>query len=122
MRDELREAGLDFAQTTSAIRPRGAWPRPVVPLGVLATAVPTLGDSIPGAMSGDRLIRTSSGILAAVAPVRDGVALVTGVRLNPGYWEQLGQVREARSSTCGSACSWTSSASGCGSRSRRWCW
>jgi nitrogen fixation/metabolism regulation signal transduction histidine kinase len=34
--------------------------------------------------------------MAAVAPVRDGVVLVTGVRLNPGYWEQLDQVRYAR--------------------------
>ncbi len=34
--------------------------------------------------------------MGAVAPVRDRVALITGVWLNPSYWEQLGQVREAR--------------------------
>jgi HAMP domain-containing protein len=47
-------------------------------------------------MSDDRLVRSPAGVLAAVAPVSDGVALVTGVRLNPGYWEELDQVREAR--------------------------
>ena len=95
MRDELREAGLDFTQAYE--RDSTAWRlvTTVLPPGVLAAATPELGDSIPGAMSGDRLIRTSSGILAAVAPVRDGVALVTGVRLNPGYWEELDQIREA---------------------------
>jgi len=95
MRTELRESGLDFGQVYE--RDSLAWrlTATVVPLGVLAATSPELGDSIPPAMSGDRLIRTSSGILAAVAPVRDGVALVTGVRLNPGYWEQLGQIREA---------------------------
>jgi len=95
MRTELRESGLDFGQVYE--RDSLAWrlTATVVPLGVLAATSPELGDSIPPAMSGDRLIRTPSGILAAVAPVRDGVALVTGVRLNPGYWEQLGQIREA---------------------------
>ena len=95
MRTELRESELDFGQLYE--RDSLAWrlTATVVPLGVLAATSPELGDSIPPAMSGDRLIRTSSGILAAVAPVRDGVALVTGVRLNPGYWEQLGQIREA---------------------------
>jgi nitrogen fixation/metabolism regulation signal transduction histidine kinase len=96
MRDELREAGLDFAQAYERDSLRWHLATTVVPAGVLAATSPELGDSIPGAMSGDRLIRTSSGILAAVAPVRDGVALVTGVRLNPGYWEQLDQIREAR--------------------------
>jgi len=96
MRTELRESELDFGQIYE--RDSLAWRlrATVVPLGVLAASSPELGDSIPGAMSGDRLIRTSSGILAAVAPVRDGVTLVTGVRLNPGYWEELDQVREAR--------------------------
>ena len=96
MRTELRESGLDFGQVYE--RDSLAWrlAATVVPLGVLAAEAPALGDSIPGAMSGDRLIRTSSGVLAAVAPVSDGVALVTGVRLNPGYWEQLDQVRQAR--------------------------
>ena len=96
MRTELRESGLDFGQVYE--RDSLAWrlAATVVPTGVLAATSPELGDSIPGAMSGDRLIRTSSGMLAAVAPVRDGVALVTGVRLNPGYWEQLDQIRQAR--------------------------
>jgi nitrogen fixation/metabolism regulation signal transduction histidine kinase len=96
MRDELREAGLDFAQAYERDSLRWHLATTVVPSGVLATTSPELGDSIPGAMSGDRLIRTSAGVLAAVAPVRDGVAIVTGVHLNPGYWEQLGQIREAR--------------------------
>src|SRR5262249_55610143 len=96
MRTELRESGLDFGQVYE--RDSSAWrlTGTVVPVGVLAAMVPQLGDSIPGAMAGDRLIRATSGILAAVAPVRDGVAMVTGVRLNAGYWEELDQVRQAR--------------------------
>src|SRR5262249_57959380 len=92
----VRESGLDCGQVDE--RDSRAWrlAGTVVPVGVLAAMVPQLGDSIPGAMAGDRLIRTTSGILAAVAPVRDGVAMVTGVRLNPGYWEELDQVRQAR--------------------------
>jgi nitrogen fixation/metabolism regulation signal transduction histidine kinase len=95
VRSGLREAGLDFAQVYE--RDSTAWrlAATVVPAGVLAAASPDLGPAIAGAMSGERLIRSPAGVLAAVAPVTDGVALVTGVRLNPGYWEQLGQVREA---------------------------
>ena len=55
-----------------------------------------LSSEIPAALSGDRLVRSPSGVLGAAAPVRDRVTLVTGVWLNPSYWEQLGQVREAR--------------------------
>src|SRR5262245_24240198 len=95
MRTELREAGLDFVQIYE--RDSTAWrvATTVAPAGVLAAFEPQLGSEIPAAMSGDRLIRTPAGILAAVSPVRDGVAMVTGVRLNPGYWEQLDQVRVA---------------------------
>src|SRR5260221_4206875 len=55
-----------------------------------------LASEIPAAMAADRLVRSPSGVMGAVAPVRDRVALITGVWLNPSYWEQLGQVREAR--------------------------
>src|SRR5262249_12376322 len=54
------------------------------------------GRAMAAAMSDDRLVRSPAGVLAAVAPVSDGVTLVTGVRLNPGYWEELDQVRQAR--------------------------
>jgi len=96
MRSGLRETGLDFAQVYE--RDSTAWrlAATVVPAGVLAAGSPDLGTAIAAAMAGDRLIRSPAGVLAAVSPVSDGVALVTGVRLNPGYWEQIGEIREAR--------------------------
>ena len=96
VRRELRESGLDFTQVYE--RDSTVWrlAATVVPAGVLAAEPQDLGNALADALAGDRLVRSPTGVLAAVAPVRDGVVLVTGVRLNPGYWEQIGQVREAR--------------------------
>ena len=96
VRDGLRQAGLDFAQVYERDSTTWRLAATVVPAGVLAANVPDLGSAIAAAMSDDRLLRSPAGVLAAVSPVSDGVALVTGVRLNPGYWEELDQVREAR--------------------------
>ncbi len=96
LRRELREAGLDFAQLYERDSTGWRLATTLVPSGVMAADTVDLSSEIPAAMSGDRLVRSPSGVLGAVAPVRDRVALITGVWLNPSYWEQLGQVREAR--------------------------
>ena len=96
VRTGLRQAGLDFAQVYE--RDSTVWKltATVVPAGVLSADALDLSSALPQALVQDRLIRSASGIMAAVAPVRDGVVLVTGVRLNPGYWEQLEEVTKAR--------------------------
>src|SRR5262249_11255160 len=76
-RREMRESGLDFTQIYE--RDSTGW-RPaatVVPAGVLVADRPELERWIPDALAGDRLIRSPAGVLAAAAPVRDGVVLVT---------------------------------------------
>ena len=96
LRREMRESGLDFTQVYERDSTSWRLAATVVPTGVLAADRLDLGPLLGDALAGDRLVRSPSGVLAAVAPVREGVALVTGVRLNPGYWEQLDQVRQAR--------------------------
>lgn len=92
----LREAGLDFTQVYERDSTDWRLVTTVVPSGVSPRDTVDLSSEIPAAMGGDRLVRSPSGVLGAVAPVRDGVTLVTGVWLNPGYFEQLNQVIEAR--------------------------
>ncbi|MCE9626995.1 MAG: HAMP domain-containing protein, partial [Candidatus Eisenbacteria bacterium] len=55
-----------------------------------------MASELPAALTGDQLVRSPSGVLGGVAAMRDGEALLVGVMLNPAYWEQLNQVREAR--------------------------
>jgi len=95
-RREMRESGLDFTQVYERDSTGWRLAATVVPAGVLAADPLELGREIPEALAGDRLIRSPAGVLAAAAPVRDGVVLVAGVRLNAGYWEELDQVRRAR--------------------------
>jgi len=85
-RREMRESGLDFTQVYERDSTGWRLAATVVPAGVLAADPLELGREIPEALAGDRLIRSPAGVLAAAAPVRDGVVLVTGVRLNAGYW------------------------------------
>jgi len=96
VRREMRKAGLDFTQVYERDSTGWRLAATVVPTGVLAAEGLDLGPALGDALVGDRLVRSPAGVLAAVAPVREGVALATGVRLNPGYWEQLDQVRRAR--------------------------
>ncbi len=96
LRAGLREAGLDFAQVYERDSTTWRAASTVVPAGVPTASPPQLGEAIATAMSGDRLVRSPAGVLAAVAPMSDGVVLATGVRLNPGFWERLDGVREAR--------------------------
>src|SRR5262245_7562348 len=96
MRRGLAEAGLEFAQVYE--RDSTGWNvmATVVPAGLTLPGAPHLGDALEDALASDRVVRTPSGVLAAVAPVDERALLVTGVRLNPGFWERLTEVREAR--------------------------
>lgn len=95
MRSRLRVAGLDFAQVYE--RDSTAWHAvaTIVPAGVSTDGELALGNQIADAMTGDRVIRNGREV-AAVAPISDGVVLVTGVRLIPGFWQKLDGLREAR--------------------------
>lgn len=96
MRDGLLEAGLDFAQLyerdslgwrlSATLRPEGAPPADTV----------DLSSELAEALKGEHLVRSPSGVLGGVAPLGAREAVVAGVMLNPAYWEQLNQVREAR--------------------------
>lgn len=92
----LLEAGLDFVQVyerdslgwhlMSTLRPDGAPPADTV----------DMASELPAALTGDHLVRSPSGVLGGVTALRSDAALLVGVMLNPAYWEQLNQVREAR--------------------------
>ncbi|MEQ1833356.1 MAG: HAMP domain-containing sensor histidine kinase [Candidatus Eisenbacteria bacterium] len=96
MRTGLRAAGLDFAQVYERDSAEWRLAATVIAAGSAAADTVDLSSEIPAAMSGERLVRSPSGVLGAVAPVRDGVTLVTGAWLNPAYFEQLNTVIEAR--------------------------
>src|SRR6185436_8159535 len=64
--------------------------------GAPLTDAPHLGDALIEALAGDHVVRTPSGVLAAVAPASDRVLIATGVRLHAGFWERIEEVREAR--------------------------
>ncbi len=96
VRAGLRDAGLEFAQVYE--RDSTGWnvSATVVPEGAPLSDAPHLGDALTEALAADRLVRTPSGVLAAVAPVRDGVLITAGVRLHAGFWERIEEVQEAR--------------------------
>src|ERR1051325_8260776 len=96
LRREMRESGLDFTQLYERDTTGWRLASTVGPARAVAANTIDLSSETPAAMAGDRLVRSPSGVMGAVAPVRDRVAVITGVWLNPSYWEQLGQVREAR--------------------------
>lgn len=96
LRRGLREAGLEFAQVYQRDSTGWSVAATIVSAGGTAAQTPHMGDALAEALATDRLVRTPSGVLAAVAPVREGVVLATGVRLNPGFWERLDQVGRAR--------------------------
>jgi len=96
VRAGLRDSGLEFAQVYQ--RDSTGWDvaATVVPEGSSISDAPHLGDALIEALAGDRVVRTPSGVLAAVAPASDRVLIATGVRLHAGFWERIEEVREAR--------------------------
>src|SRR6185436_7866706 len=84
VRAGLRDSGLEFAQVYQ--RDSTGWDvaATVVPEGTPISDAPHLGDALIEALAGDRVVRTPSGVLAAVAPASDRVLIATGVRLHAG--------------------------------------
>ena len=96
VRAGLREAGLEFAQVYQLDSTGWDVIATVEPEGSPLSDAPHLGDALTDALAEDRMVRTPSGVLAAVAPVNDRVLVATGVRLHAGFWERIEEVREAR--------------------------
>ena len=96
VRTGLEDAGLEFAQVYE--RDSTGWnvSATVLPQNGPMSTAPHLGEALTDALAEDRLVRTPSGILAAVAPVNEHRVVVTGVRLHAGFWERTEEVREAR--------------------------
>jgi len=96
LRGGLRAAGLDFALVYR--REHGEWrvTDQVVPAGVLAADTLDLAPELDGALSGSRLLRSRRGVLAGAASAGTDVALVTGVRLTPDFFERVEQIAQAR--------------------------
>ncbi len=103
LRNGLRESGLDFAQIYVREPHRWRLADQVVPAGVLAADSLDFADEIDPALGADRLLRSSQGVLAAVAR-RPGslvhgpgdVALVTGIRLTPDFFARVEEIGHAR--------------------------
>ena len=94
-RTEMQEAGLDFVQLYA--RDGDGWRLTFTEVASLSPAdTVDLSSELAAALRGEHVLRSPSGVLGAVSTRGDGVALVTGLWLNPAYWEQLNQVREAR--------------------------
>ena len=99
LREDLRDAGLDFVLV--CVRSDGTWhvAEQVVPAGVLAADSLDLAAEVGPALEGTRLMRSPSGVLAGVAGVtgsRPDVAVVAGVRLTPDFFERVEQIGQAR--------------------------
>lgn len=96
VRAGLRDAGLEFAQVYERDSTDWNVAATVVPEGAPTSDAPHLGDALDEALAADRVVRTPSGVLAAVAPSSDRRLVVTGVRLHAGFWERIEEVQEAR--------------------------
>ena len=96
LRDGLREAGLDLVQVYH--RELGHWRLrdQVAPAGVLTAEALDFAAELDSALTGDRLLRSPQGVLAAVARADSATVLVTGVRLTPDFFGQLRQILQAR--------------------------
>lgn len=96
LREGLRSAGLDFVQVYQ--RQAGRWRRAdqVFPAAVLTADSLDLAAELDAAIAGERLVRSKSGILAAVASAGPDRALVTGIRLTPDYFSRVEEIGHAR--------------------------
>lgn len=94
MRAGLRAAGLDFLQLYR--RDGGRWHliEEVLPGGVLVPEPLDLAPELDPALAGGRVLHSPRGALAAVAPMERGFALVAGMRVPPGFFDQLRRVGE----------------------------
>lgn len=96
LRDGLREAGLDFAQ--SYTRENGHWRRTdqVAPAGVLTADSIDVSAVLDSALATDRLVEAHGGARVAVARSGEEHALAVGVRLTPDFFARLREIEEAR--------------------------
>jgi nitrogen fixation/metabolism regulation signal transduction histidine kinase len=97
VRSGLRDSGLEFAQVYVADSAGWDVAATIVPEGAQLSDAPHLGDALTEALAADHVLRTPSGVLAAVAPASESTVVVTGVRLAAGFWERTEEVIEARS-------------------------
>ena len=94
LRAGIRAAGLDFVQV---YRREGAgWSlvEEILPEGVLSPVPLDLSKELPAALDADHLMRSPRGALAATAVLRDGDALVAGMRLPPDFFVSVRRVGE----------------------------
>jgi two-component system nitrogen regulation sensor histidine kinase NtrY len=96
LRDGLRGAGLDLAQVYRDTPQGWRLADQVVPAGVLAADSLDFSRELPGALAGDRLLRSRQGVLAAVARTSAGDAVLAGVRLTPDFFERVNEIGQAR--------------------------
>jgi nitrogen fixation/metabolism regulation signal transduction histidine kinase len=96
LREELSEAGLDFVQFYR--REAGRWrlSEQIVPAGVLAADSLDFSKEIDAALATERLLRSRQGVLGGVARAKNGVAVVTGIRLTPDFFARVQQIGVAR--------------------------
>jgi nitrogen fixation/metabolism regulation signal transduction histidine kinase len=94
VRAGMRAAGLDFVQLYH--REAGRWRlvEEVRPAGVLAAMALDLSAELEPALAGDRLIHSRRGALAAAARIGDRDAVVAGMQLYPGFFEEMTRVGE----------------------------
>jgi nitrogen fixation/metabolism regulation signal transduction histidine kinase len=94
VRAGMRAAGLDFVQLYHADGGRWHLLEEVRPEGVLAAMPLDLSPEIAGALAGDRRLHSPRGALAAVAPIDERHAVVAGMQLYPGFFDQMARVGE----------------------------
>lgn len=92
-RDSLQSAlgatALDVVQVYRRIGDTWRLEDDVRPAKVLAATPLDLGAEVDPALAGDRVIRSARGTLAGVSPIGRERALVLGMTLHPGFFEEL---------------------------------
>ena len=94
VRAGLRAAGLDFLQLYRRQGDGWALQEEVRPEGVLAVAALDLSAELEAGLGADRILKSRQGALAGLAMQGEGALLVTGMLLQPDYFEDLATVGE----------------------------
>jgi nitrogen fixation/metabolism regulation signal transduction histidine kinase len=92
LRTALRASGLDFVQLYRRAAGRWQLEEQLAPPGVIALDQPDLGADIAASLGASRVIHSTRGALAAVATLDSTRALVTGIWVDPDFFERVDDV------------------------------
>jgi nitrogen fixation/metabolism regulation signal transduction histidine kinase len=92
MRVALRAAGLDFIQVYRRANGRWVLREQFTPPGILAPGAPDLGAGLGASLDSGRVVHSTQGALAALAPIGREGALAVGIWVPPDFFAQVEDV------------------------------